>query len=304
MSTTQYKEIAGVNSEQIYTDVDSVGEEYKEIPISFDTTFFGTVLDDSNTVIHSNRESTAGCSYAPFIKCRDAEQLMKRMTNLVQKLSSRIKASIGAEPAPFVRIFVYRFVDASGVRSFAVGATNGRPKHPIFHSLGIKTIRTEPQQPIAYDLWEAVAEEMSLNPKEVGLCEIEKNEVMQFERRKVPIPDSSKNVLIMLPASEGFNASHYTAPTRNSYHGTMSKAGDVVPPGSFFEINSVRFSSMRELDLSIKWMVESYRSITGSAKVKAIALYTVVAGEALDAGIICYTPASEKSEFPDDEALL
>jgi len=304
MNTTQYKEIAGIKSEQIYTDVDSVGEGYKEIPISFDTTFFGTILDNGNIVIHSNNESTAGCFYAPFMECKDAANLFNKMTSLVQKLIKEMKPSLTEGSTPFVRVFVYRFINDSGSRFFAIGAANGYPKHPIFHSLGIKTIRTEPQTPIAYDSWEAVVDEMLASPQSTILCEVEKNEVMGFETRKIPVPSSSKNVLVMLPASEGFNARHYTAPTRNSYHGTISKNGTVVPPGSFFELTSIRLSSMRELDLSIKWMVEAYRSITGSSKVKAIALYTIVAGEALDASVICYTPVPETDKFPDDEPLL
>ena len=304
MSSTQYKEIAGVKSEQIYTDVDSVGEGYKEIPINFDTTFFGTILDNGNIVIHSNNESTAGCFYAPFMECKDATNLLNRMTSLVQKLTKEMKPSLAEGSVPFVRIFVYRFIDTSGSKFFAIGAANGHPKHPVFHSLGIKTIRTEPQSPIAYDSWEAVVGEMLVSPKSTTLCEIEKSEVMEFETRKIPVPTSSKNVLVMLPASEGFNARHYTAPTRNSYHGTLSKNGEIVPPGSFFELTSIRLASMKELDLSIKWMVEAYRAITGSPKVKAIALYTVVAGEALDASVICYTPVPESDEFPDDMPLL
>jgi hypothetical protein len=219
---------------------------YKEIPISFDTILFGTVLEKDNFFIHSNSESSSGCFYAPFIKCENQEQIKKTIAKIVARLSKELKASIPDIESQFIRVFVYRFVTTEGIRFFAFGAVNGKPKHPIFHTLKIKTNSIDPEPIVPEDSWAAVIEETLANPKETNLCIIEKNEIIEFEPRRAPVPNISKNVLVMVPQDDGFNARHYSNPTKNSYQGNLINNGD-VPPGSFFELRTIHLASKKIL---------------------------------------------------------
>lgn len=289
-----------VKYERRFIDVETMNDGVQQIPLSFDTTYFGILYEKNNIVVHCNDECSAGSFFVPFLPCQTKEELILRISKFASALGEGMKV-----PFPYIRVFVYRYVNPNGDRFFAIGGTNLMPKHKIIHELNIKTTLNNPIAPSSKESWDSLIAELENDPKEIFCCQVEKDELLGFESRNVFIPKESKDALIMLPKRGDFIAQHVSLSEEYSpKKAAKTPYGLPINDGKKFKLNKIRFASEEELNQCLQWIIESFRKLTGASCVFAQVFYYTNDGGAIDASIICSRPVKTVNEEDEEETAF
>lgn len=292
-----------IKYERRFIDVQTMNDGFQQIPLSFDTTYFGILYEKNNIAVHGNEECSAGSFFVPFLPCKTKEELILRVSKFVSVLGEGMKV-----PFPHVRVFVYRYISPDGDRFFAIGGTNLMPKHKVIHELSIKTMLNNPVPPSSKESWESLITELENDPKEVSCCQVERDELLGFESRTVFVPKESKDVLIMLPKQGGFIAQHTSISEEYSSTRKIVNTSRIygIPQneGKIFKLNTVRLASEDDLNQCLRWMIESFRTLTGASSVLAQVFYYTNDGGAIDASIICSRPVRVVSDEDEEESAF
>jgi len=281
MFAPNYNSFGNIKYEQIFIDVDSMDDGVQKIPFNFDTIFIGILYEDNNVSVISNTQCTAGTFFAPFVLCPDKETLVNRIKNLICELSKEMK-----QVYPEIKVYVYRYIDKDQKRFFAIAGTNRKAKHEKIHELKIKTLSCDPVKPSIDESWQTLVEELEAEPSVTPSCEIHKEDVFDFQSRICYLDSINKDALMLLPKNEEFKCKHIA----NDFKDKVIK------------LKITRMYSEDELNQSIKFLVETYRWLTGSTKVVAKAYYNC-SQNFIDASVICFSGILSKEEN-DTESFL
>ena len=289
--------------ERVFIDVDTMSDGFAKIPITSDVSYFFIMYKQKKCSVHENAECQTGCFFAPFVECNSKEELVNLIGAFVYSsgsyLQSKQKTSF-----PCIKVIVYRYKAPDGKRFFAIGGTNLHKKNKAIQDLRVKTPINEPLPPNSIELWEAVLLEMGVFENKVHSCEVVKEEILPFESKNISIPKECNDVLILLPKGDFF-AQHFIGQTNKKYEKQSDYVAKIMPgatkkSGSTFKLKTVQFSSMSELNLSIKLMIETFRSLTGASRVKATVLYSEQDG-ILSGSIACTKPETLIKEDEEEE---
>lgn len=271
--------------ERNFIDVNNMEDGYVRIPLDFDITVYAMFYQRNNIAVHFNQDSTTGCFFVPFIEYNNKGDLSLDISKFVQKVGLAMCEKYGIDH-PRIKVYVYRFVDPNGRKFFAIGGTNLNPKSEKIHSLNIKTLLTEPIKPSPTNAWSAVSQEMSNHKESPITCKISKDEVMDFERKRVIVKsrkNTKRHLLIMLPKNYQFFAEHVSEDS----NGTMFDHSENRHYG-IYGLYQDRFASMDDVHMVAKKMIESFRELTGNFFVDASIVYNTLPGDILEASIACF----------------
>lgn len=289
--------------ERVFIDVETMDGGFAKIPITPDFSYFFIMYTQKKCSVHENTECQTGFFFAPFIECNSKESLISLIGAFVYSSGSYLQSKLKT-PNPCVRVIVYRYKSPDGKRFFAIGGTNLYKKDKTIQDLRVKTSINKPFPPSSNESWETVLLEMGAFENKVHSCEIIKEEILPFESRNISVPKECNDVLILLPEGNFF-AQHFIGQTKKKYEKQSPYVAKKMPgatkkDGSTFKLKTVQFSSMSELNFSIKLMIETFRSLTGASKVKATVLYNEQDGTIL-ASVACTKPEILIEENDDKE---
>jgi hypothetical protein len=282
---TKMLSIGDYQYERNFIDVNNMEDGYIRIPLSFDITMYAMFYQRNNIAVYFNEENTTGCFFVPFIEYHDKGNLSLDISKFVQRVGFEMHTKFGISN-PYIKVYVYRFVDPNGKRFFAIGGTNLSPKSEKIHNLNVKTLLTDTIKPSPTSSWSAVVQEMGDAKNLSVTCKISKDEVMDFERKRVVVKsrrNTKRHLLVMLPKTSQFFAEHISEDSNGTQfdHAANRHYG-------IYGLYQDRFPSMTEVNVITKKMIESFREITGSSFVEASIVYNVLPGDILDASIVCF----------------
>lgn len=267
-----------VRYELAFNDVDNIEDGYQKLPLGFDISCFAIALDKDNIATHINKECNTGCFFVPFIEISSKEELARCVSRLAARLGEQV-SQIEKTSNPTLKIIISKYVDEKGNRSFAIGGTNLKPKSELIHKLNIQTMLYEPIKTSDEESWFAVIADME-DPHEVQTLKINRQSILDFEKRKVSIDDKRKHVIGLLPKDSTFFAKHLVGGSSNTFFNPKKQL-----EGCVYGLSVTRVSSENEVNTILRRLIESFRDLTGSCFIEAIVLSQEYSGEICDISI-------------------
>jgi len=280
-----------VKYERRFIDVDSMGDGFQVVAINFDTTHYASLMEDKKVAIHEHKDCSVGSFWVPFAECGTKEELIYRISKFVVTFGNHSTLN-----PRHIRVYVFRHIDPQGKRFFAIGGTNLFLKDAKIHKLRLRTMQRMTVAHRPDDAWDILSREIGNFQEDTNCVVIDKQELLPFEERVVPVSITSKDVLILCHESEDFAAHHYDGPSSNQYVNT--KEND---KGSVFKLRTIRFSSIQEVNQRIRWLSEAFRTLTGCLAVKIVAQITELPGNAIDASVVAYQHRFDLLETSDED---
>lgn len=264
-----------VRFELAFNDVDSIEDGYRKLPLGFDVSCFGIALHKDNISTHVNKDCNTGCFFVPYIEIQSKEELACCVSRLAARLGAEV-SKVEKTDSPTLKIIVSKYIDEKGNRNFAIGGTNLKPKNELIHKLNVQTMLSEPIKTQDDESWFAVIADME-DPYEVQTLKIRKESILDFEKRKLTVDNKNKHVLGLLPRDSTFFGKHLVGGSSQSFYNPKKQT-----EGCVYGLSVMRASSEDEVNIILRKLIESFRSLTGCCFAEAIVLSREYSGEICD----------------------